>query len=372
MSNDALQRLDAVLRFASARNISDLHIKALQRPVYRRHGALISRKDEPAFSASDLEELRDILLPKALIPEFSAQGEATFCYGLVGGGQFRMTVLQQAGIPAIAARVLATKVTNLRELNLPKHFGNWALAPGGLVLIAGAAGSGRSSLWAALIDHVNTSAPSTRHVLALQSPIEANFDDRVAFLRQRQIGTDCPDLASALRSAARLDCDLVAIDAVAPRLLEQALDVADAGPTVLMVVPGTGPIEALRRLLDDSDPVHREVLRQRLTGRLRAVVSQTLIPTQDGQSRVPAVQALVATAPVQEVLRGGHDLELLRNVMEQGRAWGMVTIDQSLAELVSAGQISLEVGLQYAHSPEQMRSKIGHVRPGATGLTEIL
>lgn len=357
-SAEAFARLDAVLRFAAARGISDVHVKAGQRPVYRRNGSLMSRKDEPTFSEGDLDGIAGSLLDAVREKTLATCGEVAFVHDLVGGGRFRITVVRQRGHDALAVRVLPTRVASLRELNLPAQLAHIALLPSGLVLVAGAPGSGRSSTWAALLEHINTSANGPRHVIAVEQLPEFSFEDKLAFVRQRELGVDVPDLAMALTGALRQDADVVAIDPLPPGHLAAALDVADHGRLVVAVVPGVGPVEALRVLGVQDQPV----LRARLAAQLRAVVASTLVPSLDGKGRVPACQVLVNTPQVHELLRGHGDIEALRMLMEQGQRQGMQSHDQALADLIGAGQIALEAALAVAHAPEQLRHKAGPVR----------
>ncbi len=362
MSAETMARFDTVLRFSSARGVSDIHVKPGQRPVYRRNGALISRKDESAFSEAELDALAGLLLPVREAEVYARTGEATFAHGLVGGGRFRITVLRQRGSAVLAVRVLPARVGTLRELNLPKHLGTWALLPSGLVLVAGAAGSGRSTTWAALLEHVNTAAPGPRHVVTLATPIEIPLDDKVAFLCQREIGADTVDVRTGLQAALRQDADVVAVDELPADALADALEVADQGRLVIAVVPGAGPVEAVRMLLERADPARRDLLRQRLARRLCAITAQVLVPTADGKGRVPAVQALVASPQVAEVLRSGADLENWRVLMDQGRAFGMQTLDLALQDLVQTGQIAIDIAVQHAWQPDQLRGRVAGQR----------
>jgi twitching motility protein PilT len=358
MTTEALARFDAVLRFSSARGVSDIHVKAGQRPVYRRHGGLISRKDETPFTEEELDAIAATLLPPSQAEAYARGGEATFAHGLVGGGRFRMTLLRQRGSAGFAIRVLPARVATLRELNLPKHLGAWPMLQSGLLLVAGIAGSGRTATWAALLEHVNTTAPGPRHIVTLASPLEIPLDDKVAFVCQREVGADTPDLHTGLQATLRQDADIVAVDELKPDALADALDVADQGRLVIAVVPGAGPVEAVRMLLERADPLRRDLLRQRLAARLRAITAQVLVTTADGKGRVPAVQALVASPQVTEILRSGADLDNWRLLMEQGRAFGMQTQDQALQELVQAGLVSIETATQHAQHPEQVRARL--------------
>ena len=241
MTSEVIGRFEQVLRFASTRGIAEVHIKPGQRPLYRRSGALISRKDEATFSEADLDEVAAGLVPGAWLAQWEAGHDVTFPRGVVGCGRFRVTAFRQRGAVGLVVHVVPAKAQALRELNLPKVLGTWALLPRGLVIIAGPPGSGRSVTWQALIEHINTVAPQPRHVMTLEDPIEVLFDDKMAFIRQRELRTDTGDLAAALSHIARMDCDVVAIGDLPADHLESAIALAEQGRLVLAVVSGGLP-----------------------------------------------------------------------------------------------------------------------------------
>lgn len=360
-TSEVFARFDGVLRFSSARGVSDIHVKAGQRPVYRRHGELISRKDEPAFSDADLDAIAASLLPARLAARYAQDGDATFALGLVGGGRFRVSITRQRASASFAVRVLPARVASMRELNVAKQIAPWALFRNGLVLVAGAPGAGRTATWLALLEHVNTAAPGPRHVVTLEDPIEVVLDDKIAFIRQRELDVDLADVRTALRELRRHDVDVIGVDELPADALVEALDVAE-GSLVIAVVPGEGPIEALRLLLERTDPARRELVRQRLALRLRGVTSQVLVPTADGKSRLPAMQVLVPTPQVAEHLAANGDLDGLRILMDQGRPHGMQTLDHALFELVQSGQVAVDAAVQHALWPDQLRGRLGSMR----------
>lgn len=359
--SDVLPRFESVLRFASTRGISDVHIKPNQRPIYRRLGGLISRKDEPTFNELELDEVTRSLAPPALQARWLAGAEVTFAYGLVGCGRFRVSLLRQRGSTGVAVRVVPAKVATLRELNLPKVIGNWCTQPGGLIVVTGGSGSGRSATWAALVEHVNTASTGPRHVVTLEDPIEALFDDKMAFIRQREVGVDCATLAAGLRTVARQDADVVAVGDLPPEVALDAIALAEDGRLVIAGMVGGSPVEALRRMLDAAGP-QRDSLRARLARRLRGVVAQQLVTSADGKTRMPATEVLAVTPTVADFLRGGTELDALHGLMEQGRALGMHTLDQSLLELVQSGQASLDMAMAVARRPDELRDRVSTIR----------
>jgi twitching motility protein PilT len=364
MSSEVIARFEQVLRFASTRGIAEVHIKPGQRLLYRRAGALISRKDEATFSESDLDEVADGLVPGAWLDDWAKGRDVTFPRGVVGCGRFRVTLFRQRGAVGVVVHVVPSKAQTLRELNLPKIFGNWALLPRGLVLIGGAPGSGRSVTWQALIEHINTVAPQPRHVLTLEDPIEVLFDDKMAFIRQRELRTDTGDLRDALSHVARMDCDVVAINDLAAADIGLALSLAEQGRLVLAVVAGGTPVQWVRQILDQQEPARREPLRHRLAAQVQGLSYQTLVPTADGKGRVPAVETLSMTAQMADVLRGAGDVGALQPLIDQGRAYGSQTLEQHLVDLAHAGTIAVDQALQASDQPDALRNRIAGVAVG--------
>ncbi len=358
MTSEVIGRFEQVLRFASTRGIAEVHVKPGQRPLYRRSGALISRKDETTFSDADLDEIAAGLVPGAWLDDWSAGRDVTFPRGVVGCGRFRLTLFRQRGAVGIVAHVVPSKAQTLRELNLAKILGNWALLPRGLVILAGPPGSGRSVTWQALIEHINTVAPQPRHVLTLEDPIEVLFDDKLAFIRQRELRTDTGDLTVALGHIARMDCDVVAIADLPPEHLGAAVTLAEQGRLVLAVVAGGPPIDWLRQTLARQEPAQREPFRQRLAAQLRGISFQKLVPTADGKARVPALETVTFTPQMAELLRGAGDVAALQPLIDQARGQGCQTLDQSLVDLAHAGTIAVDQALLASEQPDALRTRI--------------
>ncbi len=366
---DAVVRFEAVLRFAASRGISDIHVKPQQRTLYRRMGQLISRKDEPTFSEIELGEVAHALVPKSCAAQYDAGSDVCFAHSLVGSGRFRVTLLHQHGAAGIVVRLVPAKVASLRELNLPKSLAAWCQAPSGLVLCCGTRGSGRSATWAAMVEQINTSATGSRHVVTIEDPIEALFDDKTALVRQREIGSDTPDLPSALRGAARQDVDVIAIAEWTPDGFEAALTLCEEGRLVVAALPAVGPVQALRRIVEHAGQPQEAVLRRRLSRVLIGAVGQTLVPQADGQGRVPATEVLVACPAVGEFLRSDAEFDRLERVMAEDRSYGMHTLDQALFELMQSGRVALDAGLAASRRPEELRSQVAGAR--ATAMTAL-
>ena len=231
----------------------------------------------------------------------------------------------------------------------------------GLVLVGGPPGSGRSVTWQALIEHINTVAPQPRHVVTVEDPIEVLFDDKMAFIRQRELRTDVADLAGAMAHVARMDCDVVALGDLAAEQLEAALTLAEQGKLVLAVVASGPPVDWLRQTLAAHEPSRREPLRQRLAAQWKAMSYQKLVPTADGKGRVPALETVTLTPQMADILRGTGDVAALQPLLDQARAAGCQTLDQNLIDLAHAGTIAVDHALLATEHPESLRARIAGV-----------
>ena len=356
-----------MLRFASARGIADVHFKPAQRPLYRRFGQLISRRDEPAFTADELAILTNKWLPADQLNQFQRCGDATFVITLVGCGRFRVSCFQARGNTAWTVRVISARILNLRELNLPRFLGNWAMLRHGLVLVSAPPGGGKTATWLALLEHINTASATACQIVTLEAPVEQQFDDKVAFIHQREVGSDTQDVASGIRAAQRQSPDVIGVDVAGPHSLIDLLDAAELDMLVIASVTGGGAVDVLRKLLD-SQTNNRQVIRQRLARRLRGIVHQQLVATADGKGMVPICEVLHMVPQTAEYLKSDRDIDGLQALIDSAahRAAGMVGFDHAIGELVHAGTVSAEVGLAVARDAEGLRPKLSALRPSSS------
>lgn len=345
---DASARFEKILRFAAERQISDIHLKAGQRPLYRRAGVLITRREEVPFIEGEMAEIAQGVLSPNQAKTFNTGADVTCIWGVVGSGRFRIRLYRQRQSVALAVRVLAARPTPLRDLRLPAAVAGFCAARDGLVLLCGAPGSGRSTTMLSLIDAINTASGAARHVVTLEKPIEVHVEDKLAFVSQREIGLDTPSWSAGLHGATSHDVDVIALAEIAdPASLKLAITAAEAGILVFACVPAADIARAVRRLLGMVDAESAIGLRRRLAGVLLGATSQRLVPGADANKRFPAVELLVANEHSYQILYNGDDPAALYDVMHS-RAGGMQTVDQSLAEMVRSQVVKAEVAAQYA------------------------
>ncbi len=354
--SDAVERFGTVLRFATERKISDVHLKAGQRPLYRRSGRLISRREEPAFDEASLTEVASQLFTAPEAQAFNAGAEVTASYGLVGAGRFRVHVFRQRGTISLAVRVLPARAPTVRELHLPAAVASLVNAESGLVLVVSGAGQGRSATLAAMIDAVNTASQTTRHVVTVESPVEVLFDDKLAWISQREVGVDCDAHASGVLGASKQDADIITVDAVPDvATWEAILRAAEAGTLVVAAVQATDLAQAFRYLGGLASDDRQVSLRSRLAALFLGAVSTKLVLASDGKTRYPASEVLMANDVVYTLLRDGHDPAALYDVMHQNQPSGMQTVDQSLHDMLGASVINGDIALAHAMRPGELQ-----------------
>ncbi len=362
--SDAVERFDNVLRFAQERQISDVLLKPGQRPLYRRVGRLISRREEPSFDEGALAEVAARLLSPEEAKAFNGGASILNTYGLIGVGRFRVHVSRQRSGIAIAIRVLPGRPPALRDLRLPAPVASFCNVEVGLVLFVSGRGQGRSNTMAAIIDTINTTAATARQIATVESPIEVLYDDKLAWICQRAIGRDCDGVASGVRDALAGDADVIVIgDVDTYSALEAALDAAEAGKLVIAGLTALDIAQGLRRLYGLAPGDRVAAMRARLAAVLVGAMSQRLVISSDGQRRLPAVELMMASPQVYAIIRDGVDPSTTYDIMAGSGPMGMQTIDQSLHDMVQARAITGEAALAIAMRPQEL----GAIRKGSRG-----
>lgn len=338
--------LDRLLRLAVEERASDVHLKVGARPHVRVDGAL---QESPldVLEREDTEQAVARVLTPDRARVLHEVGEADGMYAIQGVGRFRVSAFRQQGRIALVLRRVVPGVPGIDALGLPAAATTLAQAPSGLVLVAGLAGSGRTSTLAAMVDNVNTSRSA--HIVTLEQPIEVVHADKRAVVDQREVGVDSESFEVALRSVAHQDPDVVVVGSLPDADAAMcALEVADAGRLVLAVTQAVGAADAVTRLVDRFPPAQRAPVRSLLARTLRGVLCQRLLPRAGGRGRVPAVEVLVANGPVTEAVADSDGFLRLGALIAEGEMWGMQTFDQSLADLYRRGLVTRDDALTHA------------------------
>jgi twitching motility protein PilT len=268
-------------------------------------------------------------------------------------GRFRANFHYQRGTLAASIRLLPANIPSLESLHLPATLAPLTERRQGLVLLTGATGCGKSSTLAALVDRINTRRRD--HILTVEDPIEYEHANRSSFVEQIELGRDTPSFAQAVRAVLRQDPDVILIGEMRDsETMAAALTAAETGHLVLSSLHTNDAAQTVSRILDTFATGHQSQIRQQLSLALLAIVSQQLLPSAKGGGRYPAVEILVATPAIRSLIRRGED-HLLRAQIETGIAEGMMTMEQSLVELVRMGRISRETAFAHCYHPEDLR-----------------
>jgi len=343
-----------ILREAVAAGASDVHLKP-GAPVVFRIQREICPVEAPTPTDEWLGRIINAIAPAHLQQRLQADREVDFAYHPQGIGRFRVNVYQQRGRFVMALRVVRMKIPNFDELHLPPIVQKIAESSRGIVLLAGAPGSGKSSTLAAILQHVNERA--RRHIVTLEDPIEYFFEDKLSIIEQREVGLDTTSFATGLHNVLRQDPDVLVIgemrglDAVST-----AVSAANVGTLVFTTLHTGDAARSVQRILDFFGPEDRDYARQQIASTLGAVVCQKLVRTVNG-GVVPALEVLINNSGVTKLIESNR-LDQLTATIELGGGEGMQTFDQSLHELVRSGQISQAEALASAPSPESFKMRL--------------
>jgi|KBSSwiStaDraftv2_1062776.scaffolds.fasta_scaffold96180_4 twitching motility protein PilT len=347
----------SVLEKMIAARASDLHIKIGTPPVVRVDGVLYTL-DEPAPNADDLRSVVNQLLNEEQRLFFSTHNEIDFAFGVAGLARFRANVFMQRGSPALALRHVPVDVPTIEDLGLPPLVRELAFAPRGLILVTGRTGSGKSTSLAAMIDALNR--VTTRNVITVEDPIEFLHRDRMSFIHQREVGLDTRSFHEGLRYVLRQDPDIILVGEIRDlETMSTALMAADTGHLVLSTLHTTDVVQTLQRVISFYPPHQHDEIRMSIASNLRAVICQRLIPRRDGAGRAPAVEVMINTPTIRELLLSPEKMPLIHSAVAEGvTQYGMQTFDQSVMGLLKDGVITEEEAIKNCNNPNELSLKL--------------
>ncbi len=326
--------LDALLRDATAQGASDIHVAVEVPPVLRISGALV-RQGSEALTVADCDAALGHLATEEQAGRLQERGEVDFSYSLSGVGRFRVAAFRQRGSVSLAIRPIPSRLPDLRELHTPDAVVALALRPSGLIVLAGRAGSGKSTTMAAMVDCINRERAA--HVITLEDPVEYLHRHRRSVINQREIGVDSLGFPQALRAALRQNPDVIVVGEVRDADTAQlALTAAGMGPLVIAVVRQPDTASALEYLVGLQPPEQQGQASWQLASVLEGAVAQVLLPRRDGAGRVAVFEVLMATPAVRTLVREGKRQQL-PSLVRAGIRHGMRTLDQSWRDLVEQG-----------------------------------
>ena len=366
---------------------SDLHLTAGVPPIMRVWGKLTPLAGYPVLTPEDTYQLAYSMLNTLQKQKFEKNWELDLSYGVPGLGRFRVNVYRQRGAVGVAIRVIPHEVPRLEDLNLPGVLEERTRKPRGLILVTGPTGQGKSTTLAAMINQINEERSC--HIVTIEDPIEYLHEHKRSVINQRELGFDTQSFPNALRAALREDPDVVLIGEMRDlETIAAALTIAETGHLVFATLHTANAAQSVDRIIDVFPPHQQQQVRVQLSSVLEAVISQILLPnqlflrrfgSQEGYAaarrsgavatlrrtwptleeigRVPAVEVMVATPAIRNLIREGktHQIE---SAILTGAEWGMQTMDQSLRDLYQRGLISFEDAIGKAIHPDELRKMI--------------
>ncbi len=348
--------LDQLLHGAASRGASDVVLIVGAPAMLRVNGALVASSG-PALDAEDVRALLLPLLEAWQADELQKKRSVDLSFEREALGRFRINIHHQRGTLAASIRLLPSRIPSLESLHLPMSLAKLAERRQGFVLVTGPTGCGKSSTLAALIDLVNTRRAA--HVVTIEDPIEYQHANRSSIIEQIEVGRDTPDFGVTLRSIMRQTPDVILVGEMRDaETMATALTAAETGHLVLSTLHTNDAIQAVGRILDSFPAANQPQIRQQLSLALGAVIAQQLVPGLDGNSRWPATEIMVATDAVRALIRKGEDHQL-RSQISVGKAEGMMTMEQSLAELVRMGRIARETASAHCYRNDDLTRYLG-------------
>lgn len=347
--------IDEFFRETKRQGASDLHMVIGRPPMIRLHGDLIPTSFPPLSQKSNREYLYEILTPEQR-EHIEKKLDLDFAYELPGVGRFRGNIFfQHRGLGAVF-RLIPTEIATLEQLRMPPLVRRLAESRSGLILVTGPTGSGKSTTLAAMINHINESREA--HILSIEDPIEFVHINKRSLITQREIGAHTNSFHTALKVAGRQDPDILLVGEMRDlETISLALTLASFGILVFGTLHTNSAMKTVDRIIDVYPPEEQPQIRVMLAEVLRGVIAQQLLKTADGRGRVAAVEVLLGSSALSNMIREGKT-NLITSYMQSGIAEGMQTMDIALLKLVQEGQITPEAALEKAQDRNFLQSKI--------------
>lgn len=337
--------LHELLREASKKKASDLHIKVGSPPVIRVNGELINLNENMLTPDDTLQCVHQIVTDDRFA-YLEREGELDFAYSLSHVGRFRVNVYKQRSTYGIALRMVNFEIPTLKELNIPDVVGTLTDLNSGLILVTGPTGSGKSTTLAAMIQMINEKRSA--HIITLEDPIEYLYRNKKSIIGQREIGVDTKSFSKGLRSALRQDPDIILVGEMRDlETVEIALLAAETGHLVLSTLHTLGAAKTIDRIVDQFPSHTKEQIKTQLSSVLQATISQQLLQNKSGFGIIPACEVMIVNNGIRNLIRDTKTHQI-QNAIVMGMSQGMVTMDNALKNLYQKGQITRETAINHA------------------------
>ena len=362
--------MENIIKAAVERGASDLHIKAgdvFRARIDGKLKPLTKQRLTPEQTKAIAQQLMSNDADRARIDQIK---DYDCSWGAPGVGRFRVNILRQRSSFMIVMRVIPFEVPNFERLGLPPVLGRIAEAERGMILVTGVTGSGKTSTMAAIVHHVN--ATFNKHIVTLENPIEFLHRDVTSSVTQREIGVDTDSFAAGLRAALRQDPDVVMIGEMRDaETIDTAMKAAETGHLLMSTLHTPDAVTTISRIVAMFPPEEQDVTRIRLAESLHAVISQRLLPRADSAGRCAAVEVMIATPTIRDLIRDADRVGEIPDYIAEGRdQYGMQTFDQHLMDLVDAETVTFDVARAAASNPSDFELKLTTLRRRTQTITK--
>jgi len=350
-------------------HVSDLIFSPGRAPQIEVSGQLVELrfKGIECLSAQDTDNIARDLMGKNEHPigKLEQEGSADLSYGVAGVGRFRVNIFRQRGSLAVVMRVIPDRIPGFEELNLPPKLRDLVQLRNGIVLVTGPTGSGKSSTLAAVIDMMNTE--KAFHILTIEDPIEFLHKHKKATIHQRELHSDTPTFALALRAALRQAPKVILVGEMRDReTIEIALEASETGHLVLSTLHTIDAAKTVERIVGAFPMSDQQGVRNRLSKAFRYILSQRLLPRKDGKGRVAVIEILVSTMRTREyVEKGETEGKSLLDAMRDGDTEGMQHFDGEIEKMIRSGTVSMETGLAFSSNAGNLRLELADFTEGS-------
>jgi twitching motility protein PilU len=344
-----------LLKVMTERGASDLFISAGARPSIKVDGALKPLTKEP-LKPSQARALVYSTMTDKQISEYESTHECNFAISAPGIGRFRVSAYFQRNSSGMVLRRINATIPSFEELNLPPVMKDLAMSKRGLILLVGGTSTGKSTSLASMVDYRNQN--SRGHIITIEDPIEFIHEHKESIVTQREVGIDTDSFEVALRNTLRQAPDVILMGEIrSQELMKYGLAFAETGHLCMATLHANNANQALDRVVSFFPPEHHNQLWMELSLNLKAIVAQQLLPTKDGKGRRAAIEVMICTPLIQDLIRKG-DVHEIKEVMKKSTNLGMQTFDQALFELYKSGDVSYDTVLAHADSANDLRLMI--------------
>jgi len=352
----SIEIFDDLLRLAVENGASDIMIKS-DKPGYLRMNGAIEAVDMDPIFGEDALQFVDENLPDNFRDIWESEGQVDFAYFLEQAGRFRVNAFLQRGSVSIVFRHIKSKIPNFEELQLDQDtLTRLSKAKDGIILLCGATGAGKSTTMACMLDWVNTYLD--KHVVTLEDPIEYNFIDKKSIFNQREIGIDTPDFKKALKAVLRQNPDIILIGEMRDReTFETALAAAETGHLVFTTLHAASAQQAVTRLFEYYPGEQHALVQRKLSECLRGIIVQKLLPSLQGEGRVPAQEILIADSVVKNTIKDGQ-FDKVHTLLDLSPETGSRSFNKELYRLIKEGYVSKADGLKNSPNPNALEMNL--------------